>query len=108
MGQTSSVRRTGAGAEGKADSKNSGHTVDSGPYVAVVKGHVEGTRMGQLIVSIPDWSGSVPASDEGSKSDQIVVSYASPFYGTTFGTEDRKSTRLNSSHTDISRMPSSA
>mgnify|MGYP003341314325 CR=1 FL=1 len=28
--------------------------------------------------------------------------------GTTLTEEDRKSTRLNSSHTDISRMPSSA
>ena len=27
---------------------------------------------------------------------------------TTYGMGDRKSTRLNSSHTDISRMPSSA
>ena len=29
-------------------------------------------------------------------------------YAEVFGEEDRKSTRLNSSHTDISRMPSSA
>lgn len=87
MGQTSSIRRTGADPEGKADGKNSGHTVDSGPYIAVVRGHVEGTRMGQLIVSIPDWSGAVAPSDEGNTSDQIVVSYASPFYGTTFGTD---------------------
>ena len=31
---------------------------------------------------------------------------AQPYYGAA--TQDRKSTRLNSSHTDISRMPSSA
>ena len=29
-------------------------------------------------------------------------------FGNLFGSLDRKSTRLNSSHTDISRMPSSA
>ena len=90
MGQSSSIRRTGANPESKADGKNSGQTIDPGPYVARVQGHVQGTRMGQLIVSIPDWSGTVSPTDEGATSDQIVVSYASPFYGTTFGTDSGK------------------
>ena len=36
-----------------------------------------------------------------------VMIFAEPRFGTAI-IEDRKSTRLNSSHTDISRMPSSA
>ena len=39
--------------------------------------------------------------------DNIVVETAEP-EAPTKASEDRKSTRLNSSHTDISRMPSSA
>ena len=40
----------------------------------------------------------------------IVITSAAPSCGCTASdyTKDRKSTRLNSSHTDISRMPSSA
>jgi hypothetical protein len=87
MGQTSSIRTTGADPAVKADGKHSGQTIDAGPYEAIVKGHVEGTRMGQLMVSIPDWSGTLPPGNEGATSDQIVVSYASPFYGSTFGTD---------------------
>jgi hypothetical protein len=90
---TNSIRRTGAGARGKADSKRSGIIVDPGPYEAVVQGHVIGTRMGQLIVTIPDWGGQTNVSNTGtgdgvgSNSDQIVVSYASPYYGSTFGAD---------------------
>ena len=45
--------------------------------------------------------------------DEVVVIIGSGAGGGTLGNElaqkgDRKSTRLNSSHTDISRMPSSA
>lgn len=90
MGQSSSIRTSGADPTAKADSKKSGYTVDVGPYEAIVKGHVEGTRMGQLTVSIPDWSGPVTSSDEGADSNQVVVSYASPFYGRTFGTDSQQ------------------
>ena len=38
-----------------------------------------------------------PKSGNTSKEEQLTIKY-----------QDRKSTRLNSSHTDISRMPSSA
>ena len=69
----------------------SGSTVDPGPYEAIVQGHAEGTRMGQLIVTIPDWSGIVgPEDGNGSQSDQITVSYASPFYGTTYGADTQQ------------------
>lgn len=88
MGQSNSQRRSGSDPATRADSKRSGHSIDSGPYEAIVRGHVQGTRMGQLMVSIPDWSGIVLPSEEGQTSDQMVVSYASPFYGTTFGTDD--------------------
>ena len=71
----------------KADGKRSGQTIDPGPYEAIVQGHVEGSRMGQLLVSIPELSGQVDDAFAGKESDQIVVSYASPFYGTTFGSD---------------------
>jgi hypothetical protein len=86
--------RSSAGKNAKADGKNSGYNIDPGPYEAIVQGHVQGTRMGQLIVTIPDWSGVVNpgtgADGSGSNSDQIVVSYASPFYGSTYGTDTQQ------------------
>ena len=41
----------------------------------------------------------------GAVSDEFIENYVTTAFGRTL---DRKSTRLNSSHTDISRMPSSA
>ena len=38
----------------------------------------------------------------------LMYCFIGCFLGTLIGVLDRKSTRLNSSHTDISRMPSSA
>ena len=72
------IRRTGVDPAAKADGK-SGYNVDPGPYEAIVVKHVEGTRMGQMLVYIPDFGGV--QTDEG---NQILVSYCSPFYGTTF------------------------
>ena len=77
----SDIRRSGADPSGKADGKLSGFTIDPGPYEATVVGHVENTRSGQLIVTIADWGGFVPDQNQGPNADQIVVSYASPFYG---------------------------
>lgn len=79
---TNAIRRTGADRSTKADGKNSGMTVDPGPYEAIVMDHVDGTRMGQLKVYIPDMGGS-----QSDPSGYITVSYASPFFGTTFGTD---------------------
>lgn len=78
-------RYRGAGKGAKADSKKTGSSVDPGPYEAIVQGHVEGSRMGQLIVTIPEFGGTLDNPEAGTNSNQIVVSYASPFYGTTFG-----------------------
>lgn len=80
---SNSIRTSGAGD--LASSKKSGFSVDPGPYEAVVMQHVEGTRMGQLLVYIPEISGATPEV-----SNYIPVSYASPFYGTTYGTDTQK------------------
>ena len=90
---TNSTRKSGAGSEGKAD-KKSGFTVDPGPYEAVVKRIVPGSRMGQLQVWIPDWgddsftgTSTYAPGDPDNDNDWITVSYASPFYGKTYGTD---------------------
>lgn len=75
------IRRSGVDRTAKADSKNSGMNIDPGPYEAVVMNHVDGTRMGQLQVYIPELGGTIDDA-----TNHIVVSYASPFYGTTYGT----------------------
>ena len=80
-------QRRGAVKYDKADSKRTGSSIDPGPYEAIVQGHVEGSRMGQLMVTIPELTGTDSAPVAGNKSNQIVVSYASPFYGTTFGSD---------------------
>lgn len=80
------IRRTGADPAAKADGKGTGQTVDAGPYEAIVVKHVEGTRSGQMLVYIPDFGG-----DKSNPNDQILVSYASPFFGTTAGTDDQSS-----------------
>lgn len=84
---TDQVRRSGSAKSAKADGKTAGFTVDPGPYEAIVVAHVQGSRMGQLLVTIPDWSGLVTKDTE---QDQLVVSYASPFYGTTYGTDSQE------------------
>jgi Type VI secretion system/phage-baseplate injector OB domain len=78
------IRRTGIAPGAKADGK-SGYTVDPGPYEAIVVKQVEGSRSGQLMVYIPDWGGV-----QTDPKDQIVVSYASPFYGRTYGTNSQQ------------------
>jgi len=87
-----SIRRSGADKSGSANSKDSGYTIDPGPYEATVLGHVKGSRSGQLLVSIEDQNIPIGPENEspailGNKSSGIVVSYASPFFGTTFGTD---------------------
>jgi hypothetical protein len=64
-----------------------GNLVDPGPYEAVVLSHVQGTRMGQMVVWIPDWGGT-----QSNPSAQATVSYASPYYGKTFGTDSQTQT----------------
>ena len=79
------IRHKGSAPGAKFDN-DAGYTIDAGPYEAVVVGHVESTRMGQLKVWIPDWGGN-----KEDTSNQIVVSYASPFYGTTYGSGNQES-----------------
>jgi hypothetical protein len=81
---TSQYRRSGADAAANADSKNTGVTINPGPYEAVVVKHVEGTRSGQLLVWIPDFGGL-----KTDPANQIPVSYCSPFFGTTYGTDEQ-------------------
>ena len=48
-------------------------------------------------------------SGVGPKLEKLIARVAGPkLFDLIFDLPDRKSTRLNSSHTDISRMPSSA
>lgn len=83
---TNQIRKSGADPAARADSKNSGVTIDPGPYEAIVVKHVEGTRSGQLLVYIPDFGGV-----KTDPANQIPVSYCSPFYGTTYGTDEQTS-----------------
>ena len=92
MGDSTAYRKSGPGQGATAD-KTSGFNIDPGPYEAIVQGHVKGSRMGQLIVTIPDWGAGVTPYDSANESDgnssasnQITVSYASPFYGVTYNT----------------------
>ena len=55
-----SIRTSGANPIGKADGKNSGFTIEPGPYEAIVQGYVQSSRLGQLIVTIPDFSAPIP------------------------------------------------
>ena len=48
----------------------------------------------------------LPQMDDGSESVEMSLAMLQALAG--MGVGDRKSTRLNSSHTDSSRMPSSA
>ena len=81
----SKQRRTGSSQTASVDNKKTGIKVEPGPYVATVVGHVKGSRMGQLEVFIPEWGGDI---SDGTK--YIQVSYASPFYGKTFGTDTQE------------------
>jgi len=61
----------------KLTGESSYTTLDSGPYVAVVKDNVDPTRMGRLKVVIPALAGTSSISE----SELISVEYAPPFYG---------------------------
>ena len=69
-----------------------------------ILGRVIAQKMGEK------WSQPVLVENRGGAAGNIGTEAAarSPADGYTLVLGDRKSTRLNSSHTDISRMPSSA
>jgi len=75
----SEFRRSGADINAQEDSKLSGSIVSPGPYEAVIMGHVQGNRMGQLLVYIPELGGTIE-----NESGWIKVNYASPFFGQTY------------------------
>ena len=58
-------------------SETSYTTLDSGPYVGIVKDNVDTTRMGRLKVVIPALAGTSKVSE----GELISVEYAPPFYG---------------------------
>ena len=69
----------------------------------------EGVDSQQKVADAPDHSNvnDAPSTEANAVLDQVSAVSANPS-STNTGGGDRKSTRLNSSHTDISRMPSSA
>ena len=87
---SSQFRKVGNGLLAQADYKVSGMVSDAGPYEAIVVGHVEGSRMGQLLVRVPDWGGATSDVSQGDP-DALPASYASPFFGTTYGTDSGES-----------------
>lgn len=83
---SSIIRKSGSDPAAKADGKSTGMTIDPGPYEAEIISHVVGTRMGEMMVYIPDFGGI-----KNNPKDQIRVSYCSPFYGKTYGTDQQES-----------------
>lgn len=77
------ARRTSISSESKADGKT-GYKVDPGPYEAEIISHIPGTRMGAMMVYIPDFGG-----EKTDPTNQIPVSYCSPFYGKTYNTDSQ-------------------
>jgi len=86
MAESNQIQTTGANPATQATSKNSGTTVNSGPYEAIVVGHVVGPRMGQLQIYVPDLGGT----RAGDRDNPLTASYCSPFYGTTYGTDSQQ------------------
>jgi len=85
---TSDSQKTGTDVTAQATSKGGGQTIDPGPYIGIVRGYVEGTRMGQLKVEIPELQGKFNPGDQGLDTDDFpTVTYASPFFGQTYGTD---------------------
>ena len=87
---TSGTRKPGGNKSVIADIRRDGYTPTYGCYLATVTGHVEGSRMGELMVTIPEWN------TPGSESVDLKVGYASPFYGKTFDTDTGNPTSGNS------------
>jgi hypothetical protein len=81
--------RPGSGPHRETTLNSDKVRVDPGPYEAIVIRHIKNSRMGELRVYIPDLSG--PNGLDYTKPDDYYdkVSYASPFYGQTYGTDDQ-------------------
>lgn len=66
---------------------NSDQPEKSGVYEALVVGHVEGSRSGELLVKIIDESGSLSNDINELKKTAATAAYASPFFGKTYLTD---------------------
>ena len=84
------IRKSGLDQSTQPNSRDSGYTINPGPYVAIVMGHVEGSRSGVLKVYIPESGKPFPNRSEigAFKGNFLKVSYASPFFGVTAGAND--------------------
>ncbi len=64
---------------------SAGVRIDSGPFIGIIKNNNDPIRAGRLQVWIPDLGG-----DEDNSKNWRTVSYASPFYGTTYQPKSSK------------------
>ncbi len=67
-----------------------GTRIDSGPFIGIVKNNVDPIRAGRLQVWIPDLGG-----DEAESKNWRIVSYASPYYGTTYQPKSSKNNKFS-------------
>lgn len=75
------VSRSGSVPNWYDNSKAGGVKFDAGPYIGIIKNNADPARLGRLAVYIPDLAG-----DPNDASTWSIVTYASPFYGSTPGT----------------------
>ena len=81
------------------DYKKAGVDIEAGyKSVELMKEHVKRTMREEVLGGLGGFSGAFSLKKIKDMDDPVLLS----------GTEDRKSTRLNSSHSRKSRMPSSA
>ena len=76
-----------------------GTKLDTATYIGVVKNNVDSTRSGRLQVWIPDFGGS--QTDNTNENNPVfwrTVSYASPFFGTTYIPEANESNTFNNTN----------
>ena len=83
------------------------------PQHTITPGQLDRALLEQAASGGAHWSiaaSARPAIEASVAAVRELVARNAPVYGinTGFGKLDRKSTRLNSSHLDLSRMPSSA
>ena len=78
-------------------------------------GYVEVFQVKNIVAEVEDPGAEIPLAEARAEldpaaeiGDEILIKLDSAPFGRVAAQADRKSTRLNSSHTDISRMPSSA
>jgi hypothetical protein len=81
---TDQIRKSGPDPTSVYDSSKT--AITSGPFEAIVVANVEGNRLGQLRVKITEATGKI---SDATKDDTVVANYCSPFYGTTYGTDDQ-------------------